>query len=53
MAKKPKTPPPPRRVQAPQRRTDAPDMGDHGRKILYAIAAAGAAALVLVGIAWL
>jgi Protein of unknown function (DUF3105) len=48
MAKKPKTPTPPRRVQAPQRRTDAPDMGERGRRILYAIAAGGVVALVAV-----
>jgi Protein of unknown function (DUF3105) len=47
MAKKPKTPTPPRRVQAPQRRTDAPDMGDRGRKILYGVAAAGVVGLAI------
>ena len=45
--KKPKTPTPPR-VQAPQKRSDAPDLGDRGRKILYGIAAAGVVALAAV-----
>lgn len=48
MAKKARTPPPPRRVQAPKRRTDAPDMGDRGRKILYGVSGAGIVALVIV-----
>jgi hypothetical protein len=49
--KKPKTPPPPRRVQAPQVRTGtrAPgEMEARHRAILYAIAGAGVLALVIV-----
>jgi hypothetical protein len=47
MAKKAKTPPPPRRVQAPKTRTDAPDPR-RTRMIIYGIAAAGVVALVAV-----
>jgi hypothetical protein len=47
MAKKPRTPTPPR-VQAPRQRHDAPDMGDNARKILYALAAAGVLGLAVV-----
>lgn len=47
MAKKAKTPPPPRRVQAPKTRTDAPDPR-RTRMILYGIAASGVIALVAV-----
>ncbi|MGH3001275.1 MAG: DUF3105 domain-containing protein [Gaiellaceae bacterium] len=48
--KKPRTPPPPRRVQAPQRRHDqhADDLGARHRTILYAIAGSGILALVIV-----
>ncbi len=49
--KKPKTPPPPRRVQAPKQRKDvkrAPDPADRQRSILYAISGAGAVALIAV-----
>lgn len=51
--KKPRTPPPPRRVQAPQTRTtrSAPspdDLGMRQRAWLYGIAAAGIVALVVV-----
>jgi hypothetical protein len=49
--KKPKTPPPPRRVQAPQVRasTKAPgDMEARHRAILYAIAGSGVVALIVV-----
>lgn len=53
--KKPRTPPPPRRVQAPQTRTgsvarSAPvdDMGARQRTILYAVAGSGIVALVVV-----
>jgi hypothetical protein len=49
--KKPKTPPPPRRVQAPQVRTNTRSPGElesRHRAILYAIAGAGVLALVVV-----
>jgi hypothetical protein len=49
--KKPKTPPPPRRVQAPQVRTNTrspQDMEARHRAILYAIAGSGVLALVIV-----
>jgi hypothetical protein len=49
--KKPKTPPPPRRVQAPQVRANTrtpDDMGARQRMILYAIAGSGIVALVVV-----
>src|SRR6476661_9283452 len=46
--KKPRTPTPPRRVQAPQRRTDAPDPAARHRMILYGISAAGFVGLVVV-----
>jgi len=48
--KKPKTPPPPRRVQAPRKRTTEPqfDLGARQRLILYGIAGAGIVALVVV-----
>ena len=48
--KKPRTPPPPRKVQAPKQR-HAPRQGlsaDRRRQILYAIAGAGALALAIV-----
>ena len=50
MAKKPKTPPPPRRVQAPKTRTgDAgDDMGARQRAILYGVAGSGIVALIAV-----
>ena len=47
--KKPKTPPPPRRVQAPQRRHDRrDDLGVRQRNMLYAVSAAGIVALIAV-----
>jgi hypothetical protein len=54
--KKPKTPPPPRRVQAPQARAggrrgaQAPgdDLGARQRTILYAVAGSGVVALIIV-----
>jgi hypothetical protein len=46
--KKPRTPPPPRRDPAPQRRTDAPDPAARHRLILYGISAAGFVGLVVV-----
>jgi uncharacterized protein DUF3105 len=46
--KKPRTPTPPRRVQAPQRRVDAPDPAARHRLILYGISGAGFLALVIV-----
>jgi hypothetical protein len=46
--KKPRTPTPPRRVQAPKRRVDAPDPAARARAILYGISGAGILALVLV-----
>jgi hypothetical protein len=46
--KKPRTPTPPRRVQAPQRRADAPDPAARHRLILYGISAAGFVGLVVV-----
>jgi hypothetical protein len=47
--KKPKTPPPPRRVQAPKARTGgSDDMGARARLILYAVAASGILALIVV-----
>lgn len=50
--KKPKTPPPPRPVQAPRKRTDAKrasrSAADTHRALLYGIAAAGAVALVAI-----
>ncbi|HEY6961583.1 MAG TPA: DUF3105 domain-containing protein [Gaiellaceae bacterium] len=50
MAKKARTPPPPRRVQAPQQRTAKPgdDLGARHRKILYGVSGAGAVLLVAV-----
>jgi hypothetical protein len=47
-AKKPKTPQPPKRVQAPKQRRDAPDPDRRQRLILYGAAAAGIVALVAV-----
>jgi hypothetical protein len=50
VAKKPRTPPPPRRVQAPKQR-HAPRQGlsaERTRTILYGVAAAGAVGLVVV-----
>ena len=50
MAKKPRTPPPPRKIQAPKQR-HAPRQGlgaDRTRMILYAVAAAGAIAVAIV-----
>jgi hypothetical protein len=47
--KKPKTPTPPRRPQAPQTRAGASDdMGARARLILYAVAASGILALIIV-----
>jgi Protein of unknown function (DUF3105) len=47
--KKPKTPTPPRRPQAPQTRSGASDdMGGRARLILYAVAASGFIALIVV-----
>jgi hypothetical protein len=49
--KKPKTPPPPRRVQAPQARTNTRSPGEleaRHRAILYAIAGSGVVALIVV-----
>ena len=49
--KKPKTPPPPRRVQAPQKRTDPKSPrspADTHRALLYGAAGAGIVALVAV-----
>jgi hypothetical protein len=49
--KKPKTPPPPRRVQAPQVRADTRSPGEleaRHRAILYAIAGSGVVALIVV-----
>jgi hypothetical protein len=48
--KKPRTPTPPRRVQAPQRRVDtrAPDPAARHRMILYGISAAGFVGLIVV-----
>jgi hypothetical protein len=46
--KKPRTPTPPRRVQAPQRRVDAPDPAARHRLILYGISGAGFVALIVV-----
>lgn len=49
--KKPKTPPPPRRVQAPQVRASTRSPGDmeaRHRAILYAIAGSGVVALIVV-----
>jgi Protein of unknown function (DUF3105) len=49
--KKPKTPPPPRRVQAPQRRVEPKGPGDliaRQRTLLYGIAGAGIVALVVI-----
>jgi hypothetical protein len=45
--KKPRTPPPPRRVQAPKRRVDAPDPAARHRAILYGISGAGIVGLVV------
>jgi Protein of unknown function (DUF3105) len=45
--KKPRTPPPPRRVQAPQQRA-ADDLGMQHRKLLYLISAGGIVALIAV-----
>ncbi|HZT14779.1 MAG TPA: DUF3105 domain-containing protein [Gaiellaceae bacterium] len=58
--KKPRTPPPPRRVQAPQRRVEprkprqgvsAAEIGRGRRNLLYAIAAGGAAVVVAIVVA--
>jgi hypothetical protein len=46
--KKPRTPTPPRRVQAPQRRTDQVDPAAWHRAILYGISGAGIVGLVAV-----
>jgi hypothetical protein len=46
--KKPRTPTPPRRVQAPKRRVDAPDPAARTRAILYGISGAGIVGLVVV-----
>jgi hypothetical protein len=53
--KKPRTPPPPRRVQAPKQRPQGPrqridmdDLGMRHRAILYGVAALGIVALVIV-----
>jgi hypothetical protein len=46
--KKPRTPTPPRRVQAPTRRSDAPDPAARHRAILYGISGAGIVALIVV-----
>jgi hypothetical protein len=46
--KKPRTPTPPRRVQAPQRRTDQVDPAARHRAILYGISGAGIVGLVVV-----
>ena len=49
--KKPKTPTPPRRVQAPQRRTDVKSPGDPAarhRAVLYGVSGAGIVALVAI-----
>jgi hypothetical protein len=46
--KKPRTPTPPRRVQAPQRRVDASDPAARHRMILYGISGAGFVALIVV-----
>ena len=51
--KKPKTPPPPRRVQAPKPRQDKPrvamdDMGGRHRAMLYGVAGLGVIALIAV-----
>jgi hypothetical protein len=48
VAKKPKTPPPPRKVQAPKQRHDAktPDP-ERQKKILYGVAGAGVAGLII------
>ena len=46
--KKTRTPPPPRRPQGPQRRSDEPDLGLRHRAILYGVAAAGIVALAVV-----
>jgi hypothetical protein len=58
MAKKPRTPPPPRRVQAPKTRPGGPsrggqrtavgDLGARQRTILYGVAAAGIVGLIVV-----
>jgi hypothetical protein len=51
MAKKPRTPPPPRRVQAPQRRHDQrspSELDARHRAILYGVAGAGIVALIVV-----
>jgi len=45
--KKPRTPTPPRRVQAPKRRVDAPDPAARQRAILYGISGAGIVGLVI------
>ncbi len=46
--KKPRTPTPPRRVQAPKRRVDARDPAARQRAILYGISGAGIVGLVVV-----
>jgi len=51
--KKPRTPTPPRKVQAPQRRPNAPrakadDLGRQHRNLLYALSGSGIVALVVV-----
>jgi Protein of unknown function (DUF3105) len=45
--KKPRTPTPPRRVQAPKRRVDAPDPAGRHRAILYGISGAGIVGLII------
>jgi hypothetical protein len=47
--KKPRTPPPPRKVQAPQQRRD--DAGMQHRSALYALSGAGILALIIVVVA--
>ncbi len=58
--KKPRTPPPPRKVQAPKQRTQAPgrrqgvsadDLGRRHRTLLYAVAGVGAVVLIAVVVA--
>jgi hypothetical protein len=45
--KKPRTPTPPRRVQAPKRRVDTPDPAARTRAILYGVSGAGIVGLVV------
>jgi hypothetical protein len=56
VAKKPRTPTPPRKVQAPQQRTGprprrGDDMGRSHRNLLYAVAGAGTVALIAIVLA--